>query len=84
MINIDDGDYVICDGAWKNVGPPFLARFTNRANFTAAKSAFNHVSSEKRVICENYHGRQHSLLPTLDYFTQRLDKLEVWIQHDLI
>ena len=77
---VDFGDYVICDGAWKNCGPPFLCRFTNRVNFTAAELAFNYVLSEKRVICENYHGRLHLLFPILHYFTHRLDKLDVWIR----
>ena len=77
---IEYGDYVICDGAWKNEGPPFLCRFTNRANLTAAELAFNYVLSEKRVICENFYARLHSLFPLLNRWTQRLDKLDVYVR----
>ena len=77
---VEIGDYVFCDGAWKNEGPPFSCRFTDRANLTAAELAFNHALSEKRIICENYYGRLHLLFPILVNFYQRLDKLDVWVR----
>ena len=77
---VDHGDYVLCDGAWKNEGSPFLCRFTDRRNLTALELAFNYVLSEKRVICENYYGRMHTLFPILDLFKQRLNKLDVWVR----
>ena len=42
--------------------------------------AFNYVISEKRVLCKNYYGRMHALFPILNYFRQRLDKLDVWFR----
>ena len=77
---IGNGDYVICDGAWRNEGAPFLCRFTDRTYLTAPEMAFNYRISEKRVLCENHYGRLHTLFPVLNYFRQKLDKLDVWVR----
>ena len=54
---VEDGDWVLCDGAWRFEGAPYLCRFTDRVDFSAAEIAYNYVFSEKRVICENYYSR---------------------------
>ena len=77
---IGNEDYVICDGAWRNEGAPYLCRFTDRTCLTAAEMAFNYVLAEKRVLCENYYGRMHALFPILNHYRQRLDKLDVWVR----
>ena len=74
------GDYVLCDGAWRHEGLPFLTRFTDREYLTAGEMAFNYVLSEKRVICENYYGRLHNLFPILNHFKLRVDKLDVFVR----
>ena len=77
---VDYGHYVLCDGAWRHEGSPYLCRFTDRTHYTAAEMAFNYALSEKRVICENYYGRMHKLFPILDYFNLRTDKLDVFVR----
>ena len=82
--NIDQyvafGDYVLCDGAWRNEGPPYLCRFTDRNTLSTIQLAYNYVLSDKRVICENYYGRMHGLFPILNYFQQRIDKLDIYVR----
>ena len=77
---VENGNYVLCDGAWRNEGAPYLCRFTDRESLTAAEMTFNYILSEKRVICENYYGRMHAIFPILNHFQQRLSKLDVWVR----
>ena len=77
---VDVGDWVLCDGAWRHEGSPYLCRFTDRTYLTAAEMAFNFVIADKRVICENYYGRLHTLFPILNLWRLRLDKLDVWVR----
>ena len=77
---VEYGHHVVCDGAWRNEGAPYLTRFTDRNWLTAAEMAFNYVLSDKRVICENWYGRMHLLFPILDIFTLSLDKLDVYVR----
>ena len=77
---VGNGDYVICDGAWRSEGAPFSCRFTNTTCLTTPEMAFNYIISEKRALCENYYGRMHTLFPMLNHFRQRLDKLDVCVR----
>jgi len=74
-------NWILCDGAWRNEGPPLLCGFTDRPNgmLNALELVFNYLHSEARVISENYYGRLHMLWPILNYWTLRLDKLDTWM-----
>ena len=78
--HVENGDFVICDVAWRNEGAPFLCSFTDETCLTAPEKAFNYIISEKRVLCENCYGRMHALFPMLNYFRQSLDKLDVRVR----
>ena len=77
---IDFNHFILCDGAWRYEGAPFLCSYTDRTFYTVLETVFNFLHAEARVICENYYGRLHLLFPILDYWTLRLDKLNVWIR----
>ena len=49
-------DYVICHGAWRNEGAPYLCRFADRTCFTAAEMTFNYILSVNRVVCATFCG----------------------------
>lgn len=77
---VEHGHWVLCDGAWRNVGAPYLCKFTDRVWLTAAEMAFNYSLADVRVQCENWYGRMHLLFPILDLFMLGLDKLDVYVR----